>query len=108
MFWIGALVRTALMAALAYYEWRRLVHDTGLRGAPRIVATVAIGASVAPIVASGIVRGGGIPRLSGPIAWPGFLGWAGFALVFVGLVAVDAGRLIVWFTRRTARAAPVR
>ncbi|HEX3478719.1 MAG TPA: metallophosphoesterase [Kofleriaceae bacterium] len=107
MSWIGALVRTALMAGLAYYEWRRLVRDTGLRGAPRIAATLAIGASVTPIVASGIVRGGGVPRLSGPIAWPGFLGWAGFALVFVGLLAVDGGRVVVWIARRAARAAPI-
>ena len=107
MSWIGALVRTALMAGLAYYEWRRLVRDTGLRGAPRIAATVAIAASVTPIVAAGIVHGGGVPRLSGPIAWPGFLGWAAFALVFVGLLAVDAGRLIAWIGRRAARAAPL-
>jgi uncharacterized protein len=107
MSWIGALVRTGLFAGIAYYEWRRLVRDTGLRGAPRIAATVAIGASVTPMIASGIVRGGGVPRLDGPIAWPGFLGWAGFALVFAGLVAVDAGRLVVWIARRAARAAPM-
>ena len=95
------------MAGLAYYEWRRLVRDTGLRGAPRIAATVAIGASVTPIVAAGIVHGGGVPRLSGPVAWPGFLGWAAFALVFVGLLAVDAARLIAWIGRRAARAAPL-
>jgi predicted MPP superfamily phosphohydrolase len=107
MSWIGALFRTALMAGLAYYEWRRLVRDTGLRGAPRIAATVAIGASVTPMVISGIVRGGGVPRLGGPIAWPGFLGWAAFALVFAGLLAVDAARLVVWLARRAARATPM-
>src|SRR3954468_9555463 len=105
MSWIGALVRTALMAGLAYYEWRRLVRDTGLRGVPRIAATVAIGASVTPLVLAGIVSGGGVPRLSGPIAWPGFLGWAGFALVFAGLLAVEIGRLVFWLARRAARAA---
>jgi predicted MPP superfamily phosphohydrolase len=107
MSWIGVLVRTALMAGLAYYVWRRLVRDTGLRGAPRIAASVAIAASVTPMVVGGIVRGGGVPRLNGPIAWPGFLGWAGFALVFAGLLAVDAGRLVVWLARRAARAAPM-
>ncbi|HEX3765358.1 MAG TPA: metallophosphoesterase [Kofleriaceae bacterium] len=107
MSWIGVLVRTAVFASIGYYEWRRLVRDTGLRGAPRIAVTVAIGASVAPLAASGILRGGGVPRLSGPIAWPGFLGWAGFALVFAGLVAVDAGRLVVWLARRAARVEPM-
>lgn len=105
--WTGAVIGAGVFAGIGYYEWRRLVRDTGLRGGPRAAATIAIGASVAPMIASSMVRGGGVPRLEGPIAWPGFLGWAGFALVFVGLVAVDVSRLTVWIVRRAARATPM-
>ncbi|HET9993678.1 MAG TPA: metallophosphoesterase, partial [Kofleriaceae bacterium] len=53
------------------------------------------------------VRGGGPPSFQGPLAWPAFLGWAMFALAFIGLLSVDVGRLVVWLGRRAARTEPM-
>jgi len=103
----SALIGVSLFGGIAYYEWRRLVHDTHLRGAPRVVATVAIGAAVAPMIIANVLGPGGPPNLSGPLAWPAFLGWVLFALVFLGLVGVDVARLGVWTGRRLGRSAPM-
>ncbi|MBS1119230.1 MAG: metallophosphoesterase [Deltaproteobacteria bacterium] len=107
MSWTAALVGVGMFGAIGYYEWRRLVHDTQLRGKARIAATVAIGASVTPMVLANVLGPGGPPNIQGPAAWPAFLGWTLFALTFVGLVTVDAVRLCVWSARRIARSAPM-
>jgi hypothetical protein len=77
---IRAFASIALFALLAYYVWRRLVRDTGLRGRWRIAATIAIGLMVAPIIVARFLGSGGPPMIQGTVAWPTFLGWAIFAL----------------------------
>ncbi|MGE5184290.1 MAG: metallophosphoesterase [Acidobacteriota bacterium] len=96
-----------LFGGIAFYEWWRLVRATALRGWARIAATAAIVLAIAPMIAVSVLGPGGPPRLGGPLAWPAFLGWAVYALVFFGLVVVDVVRLVVWLARRAARAAPL-
>ena len=102
MRWLRHAIPIAIFGAVAYYEHRRLVRATRLRGRARVAATLGITALVAPIVVVSL-RSGGPPTIRGFVAWPVYLGWAGFALLFVGLVATDAGRLVVWMGRRAAR-----
>ena len=107
MSWIGRLVGLAIFSAIAFYEWRRLVHDTRLRGWARLAATFAIILAVSPMVLASVFGPGGPPNISGPLAWPAFIAWALFALVFMWLVVVDIVRLVVWIGRRLARSSPM-
>ncbi|KAB2888703.1 MAG: hypothetical protein F9K40_20275, partial [Kofleriaceae bacterium] len=60
---VGALVGTVLFGGLGYYVWRRLVHDTGLRGRWRIAATVTLVLFVAPIMVARYLGSGGPPMI---------------------------------------------
>jgi predicted MPP superfamily phosphohydrolase len=100
---LRAALGIALFAALAYYVWRRLVHDTGLRGRVRIAATIVIGLLVAPIIVARFLGSGGPPMIQGAVAWPTFVGWVVFALIFAGVLVVDVGRLVIWLGRKVAR-----
>lgn len=94
----------AVLGLLVAYVWRRLVHDTRLRGRARIAATIGLGALVAPMmVVLVFVGGAGPPMVQGAIAWPTFLGWAFFLLTVVALWIVDLGRVVVWLGRAIAR-----
>ena len=103
----STIIGVSVFGAITFYEWRRLVHDTKLRGVARVVATVAIGGAVAPMIIANVFGPGGPPRLAGPLAWPAFLGWVIFALIFIGLVAIDVARLGTWIARRLARSTPI-
>ena len=103
MSWIGRIVGLAIFSAIAFYEWKRLVYDTQLRGWARLAATFVIVLAVAPMVVANVFGPGGPPNITGPLAWPAFLGWVLFALVFAWLVVVDVARLVVWICRRLAR-----
>ncbi|HEY1817869.1 MAG TPA: metallophosphoesterase [Kofleriaceae bacterium] len=107
MSWIGRVIGLAVFTGIAFYEWRRLVHDTRLRGWARAAATLAIIITVAPMVVANVFGRGGPPNIMGPLAWPAFLGWAVFALVLIGLVIVDVVRLLAWIGRRIARTPPM-
>jgi hypothetical protein len=87
MRWLRHAIPIAIFGAVAYYEHRRLVRATRLRGRARLAATLGITSLVAPIVIVSL-RSGGPPTIRGWIAWPVSLGWAVFALVFVGRVVV--------------------
>ena len=100
---VGALVGTVLFGGLGYYVWRRLVHDTGLRGRWRIAATVTLVLFVAPIMVARYLGSGGPPMIQGAVAWPTFVGWAIFALAFAGVLVTDLARLVVWLARKVAR-----
>jgi len=100
-------IASLLFGSIAYYEYRRLVHDTRLRGLPRIAAIAAIVLAIAPMVVVNAIRGGGPPSFQGALAWPAFLAWAVFALVFMYLVLADVVRLLGWIARRLARATPM-
>src|SRR5512140_1417230 len=104
---MAIVVLILIFGGIAYYEWRRLVHDMHLRGAARLAATLAIAASIAPMLIANLVHRGGPPRVAGLLAWPAFLGWALFALVFVGLVVSDVVRGLAWIGRRVGRARPM-
>lgn len=107
MSWLVPIIGLAIFTAIALYEWKRLVHDTHLRGRARLIATCAIILSVAPMVAANVFGPGGPPNIRGLLAWPAFLGWALFALVFVYLVFVDAVRWVAWIIRRIGRLPPM-
>ncbi|HEY3804898.1 MAG TPA: metallophosphoesterase [Kofleriaceae bacterium] len=107
MSWIGRLIVLTIFAGIALYEWKRLVHDTRLHGWARVAATFAIIVTVAPMLLANLFSRGGPPNLNGPLAWPGFVGWAVFALVFVWLIAVDVVRLVIWSGRRLVRSPPM-
>jgi predicted MPP superfamily phosphohydrolase len=100
---LRALISVALFAGLGYYVWRRLVHDTGLRGRVRIAATIAVVMLVAPIVVARFLGSGGPPMIQGAVAWPTFVGWVIFALLFVGVLIVDVVRLVAWLVRKVVR-----
>ena len=72
-----------------------LVHDTQLRGWARVGATFAIVIAVAPMLVANVIGGGGPPSIKGVLAWPGFVGWAVFALLFIWLIAIDVVRLAI-------------
>ncbi|HEY1815467.1 MAG TPA: metallophosphoesterase [Kofleriaceae bacterium] len=107
MAWIGRLIVLTIFAGIALYEWKRLVHDTRLHGWARVAATVAIVVSVAPMLLANMFSRGGPPNLNGALAWPGFVGWAVFALVFVWLIVIDVVRLVIWVGRRLVRSPPM-
>src|SRR5688500_15110589 len=100
---LATVVRLALLALLNYYVWRRLVRDTGLQGPWRIAATVAVVALQLPMAFVILTGPGGSPTVQGAFAWPTFLGWTLFGLIFVGLLLTDLGRLVIWGGRKVAR-----
>jgi predicted MPP superfamily phosphohydrolase len=100
---LRVLIGVVLFGGLAFYVWRRLVHDTGLRGPGRIAATVGVAALIAPMMIASALGAGGPPEVHGPFAWPAYLGWAVFALLFVGILVVDLVRLLIWVGRKVAR-----
>lgn len=102
---VQALVRLGILGILVAYVWWRLVRATGLCGRARIAATLAIIALVLPM-AWVMVRRPGVPMVEGALAWPVFLGWVVFGLLFVALVASDlvrqVVRLAVWLGHQAA------
>ncbi len=100
---VGGLVATVLFGGLAFYVWRRLVHDTGMTGRWRIAATIAIALLVVPIMVARYLGSGGPPMIQGAVAWPTFTGWAIFALLFAGVLVTDVARLLVWLVRKAVR-----
>ncbi len=105
--WLARLLALAIFTGIAVYEWKRLVHDTHLRGWRRIAATAAIVLAIGPMTIANLLGPGGPPSVHGWVAWPAFLGWALFALAFAWLVIADVVRLVIWIGRRVARSRPM-
>ena len=96
-----------MTAGLIYYIRRRLVVDTGLTGWKKGVLTIWIGMLPAPLIVLNILNAGGPPTISGPLAWPTYIGQALIMLTFAALLVVDVARLLVWGVRRATRATPL-
>ncbi len=100
---MAVVLRLLLFVGLAAYVWHRLARRTGLRGAPFVAVTAAIVLAIGPMTWVVMTSGGGAPRVMGPIAWPAFLGWAVFALTFLGVLVADLVRVVIWIVRKVAR-----
>jgi hypothetical protein len=97
------LISTTLQVLAHYYIWRRLVKDTGLVQPWRRLATWII-----------VIMGLSLPltlwtarlvdsRVGATLGWPAFV-WLGLLmLLLIGLLLVDAMRLLGWSTARTLR-----
>ncbi|MEU3605930.1 metallophosphoesterase [Streptomyces sp. NPDC035033] len=104
------VVVLALLGAVHWYVWRRLVRDVTAPGGPgRRLGTVAV--IVLPLLSVAALASGraGVPfALQQAVAWPGFLWLALLLYVVLALAVGEAVRplLLRWLTRRAA-AAPV-
>ncbi|MFJ8657980.1 metallophosphoesterase [Streptomyces sp. NPDC093795] len=109
VFLLVLIVVLALLGAVHWYVWRRLVRDVTRRGSlPRRLGTAAV--VVLPLLsfaALGSARAGAPFRLQQVVAWPGFLWLALLLYVTLALVVGEAVRpaLRAWLARRDAKAA---
>ncbi|MER5308339.1 metallophosphoesterase [Streptomyces sp. NPDC002773] len=109
VFLLVMVVVLALLGAVHWYVWRRLVRDVTRRGSlPRRLGTAA--AVVLPLLsfaALGSARAGAPFRLQQVVAWPGFLWLALLLYVTLALVVGEAVRplLRAWLARKDAKAA---
>jgi len=93
----------AVHVGVTYYLWRRLVHDTGVRGRARTIVTAAliVFMTLTPVTIMAMRLHAG--WLQDWLAWIAFP-WMGLAaLTFLLLVARDAVRAAAWLARRAAR-----
>ncbi|MFC8917465.1 metallophosphoesterase [Streptomyces sp. NPDC057116] len=106
------VVVLALLAAVHWYVWRRLVRDvTRPGGVARRVGTVAL--VVLPLLSVGALTAGraGAPfRLQQAVAWPGYLWLALLLYVVLALLVGEAVRPLLRrvLERRAASARPVQ
>jgi uncharacterized protein len=93
----------AAHVGVTYYLWRRLIHDPGVRGRARTIATAALIVlmTLTPLTIMAMRLHAG--WLSNRLAWVAFpwMGLAGLAFVLFG--ARDAVRGALWLARRAAR-----
>ncbi|MBX9423341.1 MULTISPECIES: metallophosphoesterase [Streptomyces] len=106
VFLLVLIVVLALLGAVHWYVWRRLVRDVTRRGSlPRRLGTVAV--VVLPVLsfaALGSARAGAPFRLQQLVAWPGYLWLALLLYVTLALVVGEAVRPVLraWLARRDA------
>ncbi|WP_282695850.1 metallophosphoesterase [Streptomyces sp. CC208A] len=103
------VVALALLGAVHWYVWRRLVRDvTAPGGLPRRLGTVAL--VVLPLLSVAALVSGraGVPfPVEQAVAWPGFLWLAVLLYVVLGLVVGEAVRpLLLRVLARRAAAVP--
>ncbi|QES07954.1 metallophosphoesterase [Streptomyces venezuelae] len=109
VFLLVLVVVLALLGAVHWYVWRRLVRDVTVRGSlPRRLGTVAV--VVLPLLSFAALassRAGAPFVLQQVVAWPGFLWLALLLYVTLALVVGEAVRPVLraWLTRRAHRAA---
>ncbi|WP_406061435.1 metallophosphoesterase [Streptomyces sp. NBC_01077] len=110
VFLLVLIVVLALLGAVHWYVWRRLVRDVTTRGSlPRRLGTAAVVAlpllSFAALASS---RAGAPFLLQQVVAWPGFLWLALLLYVTLALAVGEAVRPVLfrWLTRRAQAAAP--
>ncbi|MEU4080335.1 hypothetical protein DEJ45_13810 [Streptomyces venezuelae] len=109
VFLLVLIVVLALLGAVHWYVWRRLVRDVTVRGSlPRRLGTVAV--VVLPLLSFAALassRAGAPFVLQQVVAWPGFLWLALLLYVTLALVVGEAVRPVLraWLTRRAHRAA---
>ncbi|MFF8374905.1 metallophosphoesterase [Streptomyces sp. NPDC015661] len=110
VFLLVLVVVLALLGAVHWYVWRRLVRDvTAPGGLPRRLGTAAVVAlpllSIAALVSS---RAGAPFPVQQAVAWPGFLWLAVLLYLVLALLVGEAVRplLRAWTGRRATEAAP--
>jgi predicted MPP superfamily phosphohydrolase len=109
VFLLVLIVVLALLGAVHWYVWRRLVRDVTRRGSlPRRLGTVAV--VVLPVLsfaALGSARAGAPFLLQQLVAWPGYLWLALLLYVTLALVLGEAVRPVLraWLARRDAAGA---
>ncbi|WP_435974436.1 metallophosphoesterase [Streptomyces sp. Qhu_M48] len=110
VFLLVLVVVLALLGAVHWYVWRRLVRDVTTRGSlPRRLGTAAVVAlPLLSFAALGSSRAGAPFVLQQVVAWPGFLWLALLLYVVLALVVGEAVRpvLYAWLGRRAKAAAP--
>ncbi|WP_338494320.1 metallophosphoesterase [Streptomyces sp. SJL17-4] len=110
VFLLVLIVVLALLGAVHWYVWRRLVRDVTTRGSlPRRLGTVAV--VVLPLLsfaALGSARAGAPFVLQQVVAWPGFLWLALLLYVTLALAVGEAVRPLLrrWLDRRAQAEAP--
>ncbi|MFE5594357.1 metallophosphoesterase [Streptomyces sp. NPDC056549] len=111
VFLLVLVVVLALLGAVHWYVWRRLVRDvTAPGGLPRRLGTAAVVAlpllSLAALVSS---RAGAPFPVQQAVAWPGFLWLAVLLYLVLALLVGEAVRplLRAWTSRRAAEPVPV-
>ncbi|WP_405871676.1 metallophosphoesterase [Streptomyces zaomyceticus] len=110
VFLLVLIVVLALLGAVHWYVWRRLVRDVTTRGSlPRRLGTAAVVAlPLLSFAALGSSRAGAPFLLQQVVAWPGFLWLALLLYVTLALVVGEAVRPLLrrWLARRAGTAAP--
>ncbi|WP_306326445.1 metallophosphoesterase [Streptomyces venezuelae] len=108
VFLLVLIVVLALLGAVHWYVWRRLVRDVTVRGSlPRRLGTAAV--VVLPLLSFAALassRAGAPFVLQQVVAWPGFLWLALLLYVTLALVVGEAVRPVLraWLARRAHRA----
>ncbi len=94
-------VACAIVGALHYYFWVRLVRDTQLPTPARQIATTAL-IALASILVLAPVLSRWVPGIGRPMAWPGFV-WLGMMFFLaVALFGTDLLRLLAWLFGRVS------
>lgn len=105
VFLLVLIVVLALLGAVHWYVWRRLVRDVTVRGSlPRRLGTVAV--VVLPLLSFAALassRAGAPFVLQQVVAWPGFLWLALLLYVTLALVVGEAVRPVLraWLDRKS-------
>jgi len=100
---LGRFVIPAFQASLTYYLWRRLVHDTALRGRARTIATVAMIVLMLSVPLTIMAMRLGAGWISAYGAWVAFP-WLGLAaLCTILFVARDLVRLARFGVRKAMK-----
>ncbi|MGE0396996.1 MAG: metallophosphoesterase [Kofleriaceae bacterium] len=97
----------SITAALIYYIRRRLVVDTAIAGWKKHALTAVLVLLPAPLVLINLFNPGGPPKVTGPLAWPTYIGQALIMLLFAALLAIDVGKLVTWLTRKALKSTPL-
>ncbi|MEU0402565.1 metallophosphoesterase [Streptomyces sp. NPDC006197] len=110
VFLLVLVVVLALLGAVHWYVWRRLVRDVTTAGslARRLGTGVVVALPLLSLAALVSSRAGAPFRLQQAVAWPGFLWLAVLLYLVLALVVGEAVRplLRAWTGRRAAVAAP--
>ena len=104
-FFVFIAVAVALLAAIHYYLWARLVRDPQLPSPWNVVlklvlALLAVGAPTAMVVGRAV--GGDRPDLRTALAWPAFIWLGTMFLLLAAVFTADAARAVIAIARRLA------
>ncbi|MFE0703282.1 metallophosphoesterase [Streptomyces sp. NPDC058872] len=107
---LALVVVLALLGAVHWYVWRRLVRDVTAAGSrSRTIGTAVVVLLPLLSLAALVSSGAGVPfGLQQAVAWPGFLWLAVLLYLVLGLVVGEAVRPVLHrvLDRRAARSAP--